>query len=216
MVKEIKVIFYFDGFNFYNGFKSYTKSNSKWKDYFWIDFIKLCSQFIFKHDGQILHKVKYFTAPPQNTKKRSKQNALFAANKILNGDKFETINGHYTNKTINCQATCKESFTMPEEKCTDINLALHIIEDCMNKEVDHVVLITADSDQSSTIKFIKKNFPDIKIKLYFPPDRESHHLASLIKPVHLSNHETKFKNAMMPIQVTNGIKKYTRPENWKS
>lgn len=61
-----KVVFYFDGFNFYNGFKSFTKSNTDWKKYYWIDFIKFCSQFVFSHDGQELHKVKYFTAPPIN------------------------------------------------------------------------------------------------------------------------------------------------------
>lgn len=212
-----KVVFYFDGFNFYNGLKSYINSNANWKNYYWIDFIKLCSQFISPHDGQVLHKVKYFTAPPINIQKRSKQSALFGANKILNGEKFEVINGNYTDKTIDCQATCKQSFTVPVEKCTDVNLALHIIKDCMDKEVDTVVLVTADSDQVPTIKFIKSLFPKIKVKIYFPPNRNSNELKSIINPVvYLENHEDKFKLSKLPFEVKNETKKYTRPENWKN
>jgi hypothetical protein len=219
MVEKIenkKVVFYFDGFNFYNGFKSFTGANPDWKNYYWIDFIKLCSQFVFPHDGQVLHKVKYFTAPPINVLKRSKQSALFGANKILNDSSFEVINGHYADKFIDCQATCKKTFKLPEEKCTDVNISLGIIGDCLNNEVDIVVLVTADSDQVSTIKFIQKNFPHIKIKLYFPPDRKSNELKSLFKQiVYLENHEEKFKNSKMLFEVKNDKKKYTRPVDWK-
>lgn len=211
-----KVIFYFDGFNFYNGFKSFSGKNPIWKNYYWIDFIKLCSQFVFPHDGQVLHKVKYFTAPPINVHKRSKQSALFGANKIINDSKFEFINGHYADKFIDCQATCKKQFKVPEEKCTDVNISLGIIEDCLNNDVDIIVLITADSDQVSTVKFIQKKFPKIKVKLHFPPDRKSNELKSLFKQVvYLENHEDKFKNAIMPFEVNNEIKKYTRPVDWK-
>jgi hypothetical protein len=33
--------------------------------------------------------------------------------------------------------------------------------------------------------------------------------------VFLENHEDKFKNAKMPRIVTDGVKTYTRPEEWK-
>jgi hypothetical protein len=215
-IESKKVVFYFDGFNFYNGFKSLTGKKPEWKNYYWIDFIKLCSQFIFSHDGHVLHKVRYFTAPPLNTLKRSKQSALFGANKILNDTSFEVINGHYADKFIDCQATCKKPFKVPEEKCTDVNISLGIIADCLNKEVDIIVLVTADSDQVSTIKFIQKTFPHIKIKLYFPPDRKSNELKSLFKTVvYLENHEDKFKNAKMQFEVKNDTKKYTKPNDWK-
>jgi len=46
-IENKKVVFYFDGFNFYNGLKSYSVVNPVWKNYYWIDFIKLCSQFVF-------------------------------------------------------------------------------------------------------------------------------------------------------------------------
>jgi uncharacterized LabA/DUF88 family protein len=211
-----KVVFYFDGFNFYNGFKLHTASNADWRNYYWIDLVKFCSQFVFPHDGQILHRVKYFTAPPINSHKRSKQTALFGANKILNGDTFEVMNGHYADKFIDCQATCKKPFKIPEEKCTDVNISLSIVGDCLNNDVDIIVLVTADSDQVSTVKFIQKRFPHIKIKLYFPPSRSSNDLKSYFKQVvYLENHEDKFKNAKMSFEVKSDKKTYTRPPDWK-
>jgi hypothetical protein len=211
-----KVVFYFDGFNFYNGFKSFIVDNPDWKNYYWIDFIKLCSQFVFNQDGQVLHKVKYYTAPPKNLQKRSKQSALFGANNILNESLFEVINGHYADKFIDCQAICKQSFKVPEEKCTDVNISLGIVGDCINNEVDIAILVTADSDQVSTIKFIQKNFPHIKLKLYFPPDRKSNELKSLFKQVvYLENHGDKFKISKMPSEVRNATKIYTKPADWK-
>lgn len=214
-IESKKVVFYFDGFNFYNGLKSYAESNPEWKNYYWIDLIKLCSQFVFSQDNQVLHKVKYYTAPPRNETKRSKQSALFGANKVLNDTLFEVINGHYADKSIDCQASCKEKFKVPEEKCTDVNLSLGIVGDCMNNEVDIIVLVTADSDQVSTIKFIQKRFPQKKIKLYFPPDRQSGDLKTLFRDVvYLENHEDKFKKARIPFEVKNETKRYTRPSNW--
>lgn len=215
-----KVIFYFDGFNFYHGFKAHTLIKDHWKNYYWLNFGKFCSQFVFEHDNQKLHKIKYFTAPPKNVQKRSKQNALFSANAILNGNVFEVINGHYSDKFIDCHATCKEQFKVPEEKCTDVNLALTMVNDCIEGNVDIITLITADSDQVSTIKYIQTKFPHIKIKVYFPPERKSNEIRYLIKTVvFLENHEDKFKNAKMPGIVSGEIdgkqKKYTRPEDWK-
>ncbi|MBK9300127.1 MAG: NYN domain-containing protein [Bacteroidetes bacterium] len=211
-----KVVFYIDGFNFYNGFKSRTDVNEIWKDYYWLDFVKLCSQFVFPHDNQVLHKVKYFTAPPLNAQKKSRQSALFGANKLLNGDMFEVFNGHYADKFITCNATCKEQFKVPEEKCTDVNLALAMVNDCIDGMVDVITLVTADSDQVSTIKYIKSKFPHVKIKVHFPPDRSSNEIRSIINPVvFLENHEDKFKNSKMPGVVEGQGKKYTRPESWK-
>ncbi|MFB6454468.1 NYN domain-containing protein [Chitinophaga sp. Hz27] len=211
-----KVIFYVDGYNFYHGHKSHTKANPDWKNYYWIDFVKLFSQFVFSHDGQELHKVKYFTAVPFDDSKRGKQNALLGANKILHGKKFKVINGHYSEKLVECKALCREDFKVLEEKCSDINLALNIMQDCIDKSVDIVVIITADSDHLSTIKLLKEKFPNVKVRLYFPPNRTSRKLQSMINSVvHLENHEDKFKNAIMPAEVSKEKKKYIKPSDWK-
>ena len=208
------VIFYFDGFNFYNGLRDASIANPVWKNYYWINFIDFCDQFIF--EGSQLKAVKYFTSPPMNPHKRSKQAALFSANRILNPDKFIVINGQYQNKMITCGGICKKEFSHLEEKRTDVNIAIHMLMDCMNNEVDTLVLVSADSDQIPTIQAIKTQFPRKNLKVYFPPKRKSADILQHSKPVvFLGTHEEKFKKAMMPSVVDiGGGKTYTKPLDW--
>ena len=210
-----RVIFYFDGFNFYNGLKDKSKIEPQWKGYYWLDFITFANQFLDKTSHDLIC-VKYFTAPPSRQDQKSRQSALFSANKLLNGNKFVVINGQYQSKNVECRATCKQIFQQQEEKRTDVSIAITMLMDCLNDLVDNIILITADSDQIPAIEAIKKQFPNKKIKVYFPPERSSTELLNLCKPiVYLGDNESKFINSVMPNTVTNSIKTYTRPINWK-
>jgi NYN domain len=208
-----RVIFYFDGFNFYNGLKDKSKLLPKWKNYYWLDLVKFCTEFLDKDHSLI--KVKYFTAPPSDDKKRSRQSAFFSANKLLNGDLVEIINGKYQNKDIKCKK-CTQIFWGQEEKRTDVNIAISMLMDCVLNNTDILVLISADSDQIPTLQSIKSNFPDKKVKVYFPPERSSADILSISKPiVFLGDNEQKFEKSIMPTIVANGMKTYTKPDNWK-
>lgn len=76
-----RVIFYVDGFNFYYGLKKQKNINPAWNRTYWIDFVALFSQFLSPDDTLV--KVKYFTASPLNSGKKSRQSALFKANDII-------------------------------------------------------------------------------------------------------------------------------------
>ncbi|TAE11146.1 MAG: NYN domain-containing protein [Bacteroidetes bacterium] len=208
-----RVTFYFDGFNFYNGLKDKCKSEPTWKNYYWLDLVKFCNSFLSPDHSLV--KVKYFTAPPSDDKKRSRQAAFFSANKLLHGNTIEIIQGKYQNKDIRCKL-CKGSFTGQEEKRTDVNIAVSMIMDCVLDKTDILVLISADSDQIPTLQTIKSEFSEKKVKVYFPPERNSTDILQISKPiVFLGDNEAKFRNSIMPTIVTDGVKKYTRPETWK-
>ena len=136
-----RVIFYIDGFNFYYGIKN---AGSTWKRFYWIDIVKFCKSFL-KEDEE-LECVKYFTARPLNFGKRERQNTLMRVNKKLNGDRFKIYYGKYTRKTITCRASCKENFELLEEKQTDVNIAINIMEDYITGKCAKTILISADSD----------------------------------------------------------------------
>jgi len=209
-----RVIFYFDGFNFYNGLKEKSSIESIWKNYYWLDFIKFCDSFLDLSAHELI-AVKYFTAPPTNPEKRSRQSALLNANKLINGDKFLVINGIYQNKTIKCGARCKENFQHPEEKRTDVSISTHMLIDCFKNIADIQILISADSDQIPTLDAISTNFPSVKTKVYFPPERSSADILRKYSPiVYLGNNENKFLKSIMPNIVSNEIKTYTKPISW--
>jgi hypothetical protein len=91
-----------------------------------------------------------------------------------------------------------------------------MLMDCVLNNTDILVLISADSDQIPTLQTIKSNFPNKKVKVYFPPERSSTDILGISKPiVFLGDNEQKFLNSIIPTIVTNGVKTYTKPDNWK-
>lgn len=75
---------------------------------------------MFLGENQELIKVIYFTASPLNQDKNSRQSAFLNANKGLNGERFEIVQGKYLEKKITCP-NCKYTTIRPEEKKTDVN-----------------------------------------------------------------------------------------------
>ena len=212
-----RVTFYIDGFNFYYGLKRTKTIDADWKSFYWIDFVKLFSQFLGK--DQVLEKVIYFTASPLDPQKNSRQSALLNANRALNPDKFEVVRGKYINKPIPCP-NCNYTINLPEEKKTDVNLSVRMIGDCVMDKTDVLVLVSADSDLIPPIEFIQKNYKTKKIRVYFPPSNYSNDLKDNLihhrsNPVLLKFNKPKFTNSIMPEAVTVGEKTYVIPTQWK-
>jgi len=213
----MKVNFYIDGFNFYFGLRAQSILIPNWKQYYWLDMVKFCENFLGQN--QELNKVKYFTARPLSSGKASRWSAFLGANRIINEGKFETINGNYQKKDINCPK-CNKLSQHPEEKMTDVNIATQMIGDCYNKKIDKIVLITGDSDLLPPLEFINEYVEGVSIKLVFPPERQSYELYQFMKSkrirvTHLSRNESFFKNSIMPDIVKSETKTYTRPHNWQ-
>lgn len=212
-----RVTFYIDGFNFYYALKRSKVSNPVWKQFYWIDFVKLFSQFL--GNNQVLSKVVYFTATPLSSQKSSRQGTLFNANKLINGDHFEVVRGKYYDKQIICPS-CKYSISKPEEKRTDVNISVRMMGDCSLNATDVLVLVSADSDLAPPIEFIQKHYPDKTVRVYFPPnsfcnDLNYNMIRNKKRVVKLSSNIGKFANSIMPESVINNGKTYTIPEKWK-
>ena len=129
------------------------------------------------------------------------------------------MRGKYINKTIKCPH-CHLAINRPEEKKTDVNLSVRMIEDCVKDKTDVVVLVSADTDLIPPIDFILNNFPTKRVKVYFPPANHSFDIDGYIRAhkshvVRLDANARKFDNAVMPDIVSVGEKTYTIPQTWK-
>jgi len=212
-----RVIFYVDGFNFYYGLRAKKRIDRNWQCTYWIDIVKLFSQFL--SPNQILEKVIYFTASPLNQDKNKRQGAFLNANKLMNGNKFEVVRGKYLKKIVECP-NCKYAISRPEEKKTDVNLSIRMISDCVENKTDIIVLVSGDSDMLPPLEFIQQKYPRKKIRVYFPPTVFSVDLKNNVKVhngkiVFLENNFNKFVNSIMPDVVTKDGKTYTIPVKWK-
>lgn len=118
-------------------------------------------------------------------------------------------------KTIVCPH-CKFAIPRPEEKKTDVNISVRMIGDCVQKKVDSVYLISADTDLIPPLEFILKNFPDIKVKVYFPPANSSRDIKNFgfsngMKVKELVNNIDRFYRAKM----LDVVGQYSIPAEWK-
>ena len=212
------VTFYIDGFNFYYGIKRSVSADKKWGNAYWIDIVKLCEGFI--GPDEVLAKVIYFTATPLSIGKSARQSAFLNANKALNKERFEIVRGKYLEKQYECPS-CKTRISRPEEKKTDVNISVRMIRDCIHRTTDSIILISADTDLLPPLELIKSDFPEIKLKVIFPPSNYSHDVANTLqgwksKVVLMKNNYKRFENAVMPDNVpTADGKTYSIPQEWK-
>ena len=213
-----RVNFYVDGFNLYYGLRRLKRVDVDWQKFYWIYFVKLFEHFI--GDSQVLQQVYYFTASPLKIQKSNRQTVLFDVNHALNGNRFEIVRGMFYEKEYKCPV-CSSITIRPEEKRTDVNIAVQMMGDCALNKVDTLVLVCADSDLIPPLQFIKQHYPDKKIKVYFPPDNFSGALRDFMrankgKVVMLEKSKIKFFNSIMPDTVTKNGVTYTIPPKWKA
>ena len=214
MADKKRCVFYIDGFNFYYGLKRAMLADRRWGNAYWIDLVKLCEGFAAP--DEFVEKVIYFTAYPLSARKSSRQSAFLNANKAINGDKFEVVRGKYLDKHIICPY-CKGDISRPEEKKTDVNISVRILRDCIHKSVDTVVLVSADTDLLPPLETVKSDFPQVKIRICFPPSNYSHEISETakswkVKVTQLLKNYKRFENAVM----SDDVGEYKIPSEWKS
>ena len=153
-------IVYVDGFNLYYG-------AVKGTPYKWLNLQRLFESLRPNDD---LQAVKYFTALVGGPKQQN-QLAFWAALGTL--PKVEIIQGKFKKKTVRCtHPGCPLSgnrfFESQEEKRTDVNIALHMLDDAYRGKCDNAVLVSGDSDLVPAIEHVKRRFPMIRIFVYVP------------------------------------------------
>jgi len=165
-----KIIVYVDGFNLYFGLKE-----KGWRRYYWLNLVALARKLL-KPD-QTLKKVKYFTShitiPPDKAKR---QNDFLEALETL--PELCIFFGKYQTNSITCNK-CGHIMLKPNEKMTDVNIAVEMLADAFLDSFDIAILISADSDLIGPIKQIKKIFPEKQVVVAFPPSRFSYELQNI-------------------------------------
>jgi hypothetical protein len=83
-----------------------------------------------------------------------------------------------------------------------------------------LVLVSGDSDLVPPLELICTDYPEKKIRIYFPPRRFSNDLNNILKrkrkkAVELEKNKPKFIKATMPDTVTKDGITYTIPPEWK-
>jgi hypothetical protein len=109
---------------------------------------------------------------------------------------------------------------VPEEKKTDVNIAVNLLEDAFRGLTDSMVIVSGDSDLEPAVEWVRRNYPHVKITVYIPvleDEREKrrndnyHRMGAICKPLPL----TDIPRHVLPATVrVNENETITRPDEW--
>jgi hypothetical protein len=183
----MRTYIYIDGFNFYYGAVKRTP-------YKWLDFKKLFTALLSPTNS--IQSIKYFTAlvsgrgdPDRPIRQKTYLRALQS-----HIPELSIIYGHFLSHEITAplarpQGTKRfERIIKTEEKGSDVNLAVHVLNDAWLNLYDCAVIVSNDSDLAESLRLIKEQHQK-KIGLVFPgeghPSKELMQLADFMKRIRL-------------------------------
>jgi uncharacterized LabA/DUF88 family protein len=159
--RSSRVVVYIDGFNLYYGVLKFSKE--KWLN------IERLFRLLRPHDA--IQKIRYFTALSHGGKSAD-QLAYLKALETL--PLVNIVLGRYKKKSAKCLVSAcavadkDRIFTTQEEKRTDVNIAVSMLDDAYQNLGDHLVVVSGDSDLVPAVNMVKTRFPHIAVTVYVP------------------------------------------------
>lgn len=229
---------YVDGYNLYYGCLKGTTFK-------WLDLLSLFDKCILPSvtatiNGHPLTSelgpvaIKFFTAPILEKAAKADdsiecQDKYHAAlNKHQRG-RIETIKGYYSLTEARAKVIdqgdskkwprdCTEtSIWKLEEKQSDVNLALHAVADALRGGVEHVVIVTNDTDIAPALKMIRE-YTGVAVGLVIPttdhqriPNTELAELAHWVR-THITKDE--LRASQLPRVISDKKRPVAKPESW--
>lgn len=224
---SIKIAVYIDWFNMFHHMKKVFG-----KKYYWLDYSSLSKKFC-GHNEKII-KVAFFTAYFRRDKFWQARHKDYV--KALNIMGAETILGKYqevskvfSNRGHNIGNFISKPFLrwLPEkiqkkflpqrleyknfeEKRTDVNIAVNILQDWLLDKYDKCFIISWDSDISPSIESVKKLKKDKQFILLLPPWAKAHTMDRVCDTT-IEITEDHLRNSLLP----NIVKHIHRPKWWR-
>jgi uncharacterized LabA/DUF88 family protein len=159
-----RVIGYVDGFNLYFGLRSQGLQSG-----YWLDVAELLRRLMPL--GSQLVQTKYFTSrisgPPDKAKRQTNYLDALAGTPGIN-----LYFGKYQDSLQKC-ASCASTWTVHNEKMTDVNIATELLTDCIEDRFDVAMVVSGDSDLVPPVRAIRRLWPTKRIMAVFPPGRGS-------------------------------------------
>lgn len=156
-----RTIVYIDGFNLYYGAVRATPSLK------WLDIARFC-RLLRPHDD--IRLIRYFSALVDGPSRSNQQVYLRA---LSTTPLVEIILGKFKLKNVKCGVTACSSpankwYKIPEEKRTDVNIAVFMLDDAYQDACDQFVIMSGDSDLVPAVNMIRSRFPKKRLVVYVP------------------------------------------------
>lgn len=138
--------------------------NPSLRPYRWLNLWQLGERLT--NSRQQLSQVLFFTAFYPDRPHKEKRHRLFNRAQELHGVKI--IYGRFKRKEKYCNS-CKQTVRGWEEKETDVNIAIELLDRAYKDEYDAAFVLSADNDLLPAIRAVKNSHPQKDIKIILPP-----------------------------------------------
>ena len=164
-----------DGFNYYHKLAQYQKKQNICVK--WLDYMTLLKESIKSHIKTDIFdlEVIFFSAIASHRSSESQaRHRLYI--KALKMSGIKVVLGEFKEKYIYPCKDCQqkkfnEKILKHEEKHTDVNVAITLLEKAMTNNFDRAYLMSEDNDYVPVIKRVKELYPNKEIIICPPPQK---------------------------------------------
>ena len=211
---------YFDGFNLYNG----AVKNTPYK---WLDLAMLCATLL---PGRNINRIRYFTARVKgfrhDPQAPARQDVYLRAlgtipNLTVHKDGWFASNAvwlpqHPLMYPNPAGPPLRVQVLRMDEKRTDVDLATHLLVDCVSGDFDEAVVVSNDSDFVLPIEMVRSRFGRRVVVINpHPPLKMSGHLKRAASDHMRTINEKVLAACQFPDPIIDGKgRSITKPATW--
>ena len=112
--------------------------------------------------------------------------------RALEAEGVTVVLGNFKLKDRKC-FTCNTSWKDHEEKETDVNIALYLLDGAYQDIYDRALILSADSDLAPAIRMVRERFPEKSLRLLTPMGR--YNISELLEAVGGQKGASKIKRS---------------------
>lgn len=224
----MKTNIYIDGYNFYYGLLK----NSEYK---WLDLVSLFQRLVTEQNPQALvHHLHFFTAPCLGRFSQhgnASQQAQDAYQRALTAlyPNVNIHNGFHSVEKANLPKATDGSKVVDlnqkslvwklEEKQSDVNIALQLLLDALDRDAEQLIVCSNDTDLEPALRLIKQRSPSTKIGIIIPSRKgnarpANHRLSQYADWTRNHVLDNELAGAQLPDKIPTPKKPIFKPRHW--
>ncbi len=181
----------------------------------WLDVSSLMNSFLPHIQGKVeLEEIYFFTAIRDHERKNNHQTVKRHERylKIIESKGVQIVHGKFK-ETIRCCKKCGRNYVKYEEKETDVNIAVKLVELAYLNKADVFIIVSGDTDLIPGIDLVNRQFSDKEVYVVFPYGRKNDDFKSRVKGSFKLKKETYLKHQFPNPYEVNG-KTFNKPSHW--
>lgn len=154
-----RVVCFIDGFKLYHAIARLKRPHLKWVN------LRDLARLYVRPTSQRLEAVYYFSAYADWLPDAKRRHEAFVRAQEAHG--VAPVMGKFKSKERWC-SRCRRASQGHEEKETDVNIALNLLDGAYRDAYDHALLVSRDSDLMPALRMLRERFPETGLTLVAP------------------------------------------------